>query len=224
MKIYSASYSLIIVSLFCLLSIKAFATQSDLGNNIETSAATLQQQWTTVNYALQGDEQLLEFEKLIKMVNLMKKEHPDNALAWLWSGIVNSSFAGAKGGLGSLSLAKKAKVDFEKSLQLDDQLLQGAAYTSLGVLYHKVPGWPIGFGDDEMAKEMLKKSLTINSKGIDNNYFYGEYLYDEREYKQAKIYLLAAQNAPLREEWQQADNFRQQDIEKVLYKVLKQIK
>jgi len=224
MKIYSASYSLIIVSLFCLLSIKAFATQSDLGNNIETSAATLQQQWTTVNYALQGDEQLLEFEKLIKMVNLMKKEHPDNALAWLWSGIVNSSFAGAKGGLGSLSLAKKAKVDFEKSLQLDDQLLQGAAYTSLGVLYHKVPGWPIGFGDDEMAKEMLKKSLTINPKGIDNNYFYGEYLYDEREYKQAKIYLLAAQNAPLREEWQQADNFRQQDIEKVLYKVLKQIK
>jgi Tfp pilus assembly protein PilF len=46
---------------------------------------------------------------------------------------------------------------------------------------------------------MLKKSLAINPKGIDINYFYGEYFYDEREYKQAKQFLLAAQKVPARE-------------------------
>ncbi|MCK7498772.1 MAG: hypothetical protein MZW92_55455 [Comamonadaceae bacterium] len=44
------------------------------------------------------------------------------------------------------------------------------------MLYYKVPGWPIGFGDKAKAKELLQKALAINPQGIDANYFYGEYL------------------------------------------------
>lgn len=224
MKIYTSVYPLIVVIMLSILSSKVLASSPDVLDNLDLSVSTLKQQWTVTNYALKGDEQIANFESLINMTEKIKSEHPDSALAWLWSGIINSSFAGAKGGLGALSLAKKAKSDFEKSLQLDEELLQGSAYASLGLLYHKVPGWPVAFGDDEVAEEMLKKSLAINPQGIDINYFYGEYLYDEREYKQAKEYLLVAQKAPLREGWQQADTFRQQDIEKVLFKVLKKIK
>ena len=224
MKIYPTAYPLLIVIMLSILSSKVMATSSDVINKLDLSVSTIQQQWTVTNYALKGDEQIANFESLINMADQIKSEHPDSAIAWLWSGIVNSSFAGAKGGLGALSLAKRAKSDFEKSLQLDEKLLQGSAYASLGLLYHKVPGWPIAFGDDDVAEKMLKKSLAINPQGIDINYFYGEYLYDEREYNQAKEYLLAAQKAPLREGWQKADSFRQQDIEKALFKVLKKIK
>jgi Tfp pilus assembly protein PilF len=79
-----------------------------------------------------------------------------------------------------LSLAKDAK----KPLEIDESALNGSAYASLGTLYHKVPGWPLGFGDDDTAKEMLEKAMLINPNGIDSNYFYGEFLFDEKKYIQ----------------------------------------
>ena len=48
-------------------------------------------------------------------------------------------------------------------------MLDGSAYNSLGVLYYKVPGWPVGFGDKAKARELLQKALAINPKGIDAN-------------------------------------------------------
>ena len=44
-----------------------------------------------------------------------------------------------------------------------------------------MPGWPIGFGDDAKARELLQKALAINPDGIDSNYFYGEFLYRKGE-------------------------------------------
>jgi tetratricopeptide (TPR) repeat protein len=222
MKKYTVIYQSIIIC--SLLLLNSLAEAKIPASGLQEMVTQLQEQWTTANYELKDDEQIFAFEKLIARVDQMKTNQPSQALSWLWSGIVKSSFAGAKGGLGALSLAKEAKKDFEKSLQLDEKLLQGSAYASLGLLYHKVPGWPLAFGDDEIAEEMLKKSLAINPKGIDINYFYGEYLYDEREYKKAKHYLLAAQQAPLRDDWQLADSYRQQEIKKLLFKTLKKIK
>jgi hypothetical protein len=89
-------------------------------------------------------------------------------------------------------------------------------------LYCKIPCWPIGFGDDE-AQVMLKKALAINPKGLDINYFYGEYLYDEGEYKKAKHHLLGAQQAPARNERPLADKFRYEEIEHVFFKVVKKL-
>ena len=42
------------------------------------------------------------------------------------------------------------------ALAIDPKALAGSAYTSLGSLYYQVPGWPIGFGDDKKAREMLE--------------------------------------------------------------------
>lgn len=75
----------------------------------------------------------------------------------IWSAIIDSSWAGAKGGLGALSLVKQARSDLEKAISIDPNALQGSAWTSLGALYYQVPGWPIGFGDKNKAEEMLKK-------------------------------------------------------------------
>ena len=68
----------------------------------------------------------------------------------------------ARGGLGALSLAKDAKKALEQALEIDPRALDGSAYTSLGSLYYQVPGWPIGFGNDEKARELLLKALEIN--------------------------------------------------------------
>lgn len=69
---------------------------------------------------------------------------------------------------------------------------------SLGNLYYQVPGWPIGFGNDKKARDYLEKALQINPNGIEPNYFYGEFLYQEGEYEKALQVLNKAMNAPAR--------------------------
>ena len=107
----------------------------------------------------------------------------------MWEGIIVSSLAGEKGGLGALGLVKQAKAIYEHAIQIDGKALDGSAYNSLGVLYYKVPGWPLGFGDKDKAKELLQKALALNPQGIDPNYFFGEYLVETRHADEAVPYL-----------------------------------
>ena len=100
----------------------------------------------------------------------------------------------------------------------------GSALTSLGVLFHKVPGWPIGFCSDKKAEKLLKKALKINPNGIDPNYFYGEYLYDERDSNTSRKPLLLAQQATPRPDRPIADEYRQKEIAKILAKLDKRLK
>ncbi len=190
---------------------------------LDDAILSLQQQWAHINYELEGDEQEKAFELLVVEAEKVTEAYPEAAEAWVWSGIIKSSFGGAKGGLGALSLVKAAKKDLEKALALDRNALGGSAYASLGVLYHKVPGWPIGFGSDNKAEKLLKKALEINPDGKEPNFFYGEYLYDERKYQDAKRYLLAAQQAPARENRPLAYKFRQVEIAAMLEKVEKKL-
>ena len=190
----------------------ALPARADLGSDI----THLQQRWAEVNYQLEGKTQLSEFDKLMQEAEQTTHEYPDAAEGWIWSGIIKSTYAGAKGGLGALSLAKKSRADLEKAMAIDDVALNGSAYTSLGALYYSVPGWPVGFGDDEKAGELLRKALALNPDGIDSNYFYGSYLITEKRYDEARQYLRKAQQAPARPDRPLADEGRQQDILKAL--------
>ena len=122
-----------------------------------------------------------------------------------------------------MKYAKAARKDFEKAIETDAEALSGSAYTSLGTLYFKVPGWPVGFGSDEVAQQYLEKGLAINPDGIDPNYFYGEYLFEQGDYAKSRDYLLKAQRAPGRPDRPVADRGRQQDIQALLSEVEKKL-
>ena len=115
------------------------------------------------------------FETLSKTATTVRAKYADRAEADIWYGIIVASYAGAKGGVGALALVKDAKAALEHAIASDPKALAGSAYTSLGSLYYQVPGWPIGFGDDKKARELLETALKLNPDGIDPNYFYGEY-------------------------------------------------
>ena len=199
----------ITVSLFILSTGSAWA---DLNDDI----TKLQHRWAETNYQLYEKAQLSAFETLISDVEQLVAAHPKSADALIWSGIIKSTYAGAKGGLGALSLAKKAKTDLEQALSIEPEALNGSAYTSLGTLYFNVPGWPIGFGSDKKAEELLQKALAINPDGIDTNYFFGDYLIHEKRYQQARTYLLKAKGASPRPDRPLADAGRQKEITKAL--------
>ncbi|SBS29692.1 Tetratricopeptide repeat protein [Marinomonas spartinae] len=184
----------------------------------------IQHQWSHINYQMTDNDKKVEALKtLATKMKAMVKADPNNADDYIWLGIIQASTAQAKGGLGALSFAKEAKKNLEHAIKIDPNASEGSAYTSLGVLYHKVPGWPIGFGSDSKAKELLQKSIAINPKGLDNNFFYGEFLYDNGDYKEAKKYLEIAQQAAPRENRPVADAGRRKDLNTLLEKVNKKL-
>ncbi|MFT6365398.1 MAG: tetratricopeptide (TPR) repeat protein [Bacteroidia bacterium] len=181
----------------------------------------MQAQWAINNYQLKGDEQDDAFIKLIEEADIYVADFPADAPTLIWRGIVNSSYAGVSGGLGALKYAKAARADLEAALELQPDALEGSAYTSLGTLFFSVPGWPIGFGDDDKAEELLKKALEINPDGIDSNYFFADYLTSEKRYDEAREYYNRALNAAPRAGREIADQGRRGEIQAALKKIEK---
>lgn len=144
------------------------------------------------------------------------RQYPDRAEPLVWLGIVESSAARFKGGLGALKLAKDARQQLLAAEKIDPNALNGSIYTSLGSLYAKVPGWPIGFGDKDKARGYFQKALAINPDGIDPNYFYGDFLHDSGDDVLARKYLEKALAAPGRPGRADADAARRQEVKAAL--------
>ena len=182
----------------------------------------IQDQWAEIKYRQPAKQHEDLYETLAQQAHKLAEAHPNMAEALVWEGIVVSSQAGARGGLGALSLAKQARNLLEESLKLDEKALNGSAYTSLATLYAKVPGWPIGFGDKKRAETFFRKSLAINPTGIDPNFFYAEFLVDRDRYDEARPYLDAALKAPARPGRELADKGRRQEIHALLARIEKE--
>ena len=179
----------------------------------DTELLSIQQAWARVNYEMPaGDERAKAFDELEKRAENFTHQNPARPEALIWEGIIESSYAGAKGGLGALSLCKEARGNLEAALKLDPNALDGSAYTSLGALYYKVPGFPVGFGNDEKAEKLLQKALKLNPNGIDPNYFYAEYLFEQGRYPEALQYLDKAGKAAPRPGREVADKGRRGEI------------
>lgn len=184
----------------------------------------IQEQWAEIKYRQPEKQQAESYRLLATQAKKIVEANPKMPEPLIWEGIVVSSEAGAKGGLGALSLAKEARQLLDEALKLNDKALNGSAYTSLATLYAKVPGWPVGFGDKERAEEYFKKALAINPDGIDPNFFYGEYLADRGRTGEALTYLEKALKAPPRPGREMADSGRRQEIQALLAKVRKESK
>ena len=185
----------------------------------DADLAAIQQQWAVANYQVADHSQRVRaLETLGESAHQLALKNPGRAEALIWEGIVLSTHAGVKGGLGALGLAKKSRALLERALQIDPYALQGSAYTSLGTLYAKVPGFPIGFGDRDKARELLLKALAINGDGIDPNYFYGEFLCDQGHCAQALPYLEKAAKAPPRAGREVADEGRHREVIELMKK------
>ncbi|MGU5674155.1 tetratricopeptide repeat protein [Aeromonas hydrophila] len=186
-----------------------------LGSGMAQAADALpviQQQWAVCQYQQTGKAKESCLEQLSSQADEASAKEAFRTDLLIWSAIVKSTWAGAKGGLGALGLVKEAKAKLEIALKQDPKALDGSAYTSLGSLYYQVPGWPVGFGDDEKAEQLLKQALAINPTGIDPNFFYGDFLLDQGRKAEAKSYLEKALSAPPRPGRELADQGRRIEI------------
>ena len=183
---------------------------------IDDDIARLQQEWALIKYRTPANEQETKFAALADRAAKVVASYPDRAEPLVWQGIIVSSLAGARGGLGALSLAKQARSEYEAALKIAPDVLDGSAYNSLGVLYYKVPRWPIGFGDKDRARELLQKALALNPDGIDPNFFYADYLVETGKPAEAVTYLERALKAPPRPGRELADAGRREEAAALL--------
>jgi len=186
---------------------------------VDDAVSELQRSWEVIRYQTPAAQREKGFEALATKAHQVSENFSNRSEPLIWEGIIVSSLAGEKGGLGGLGLAKQAKALYEHAIEIDAKALDGSAYNSLGVLYYKVPGWPLGFGDKDKAKELLRKALAINPQGIDPNFFYGEYLAETGNTEEAAQYLERALQAPPRPGRQIADTGRREEARALLARV-----
>jgi tetratricopeptide (TPR) repeat protein len=209
----------LLLPFFTLAAMAAATTTPAQAADFEAELLDIQHRWAQANYALDGSGQKKAFETLLDDARRLSEENPTRAEAMVWHGIVASTYAGVKGPFGAMSLAKEAREALMHAEKADPDVLDGSVYTSLGTLYYKVPGGLIGFGDKDLAREYLEKAVAVNPDGIDSNYFYGEFLYEEADYARAKDALTKAQQAPARPDRPLADEGRKREIAVLLEKV-----
>lgn len=185
--------------------------------------SALQQRWAAARYQVSGDERKKQLEKLIVEADSFAKRYSDKADGYLWAGIVRGSLAEAINGLGALSVVKEAKTQLEKAIAIDGKAEDSYAFGVLGLMYAKVPGWPVGFGDDKKGKELLQKGIEASPEGMNINYLYASYLVEQGEAKKAQPFiekaLRATPPAPA-EMWVG----RQQEIRELAEKIKKEMK
>lgn len=208
-----------LISLCSLLL--ALASQSSLALSAAgvESLRQIQTRWAEINYQLPVAQREAAFATLAGEAEQAVAGEPQAAELHIWHGIVLSTWAGAKGGLGALGLVKQAKAELEQALELDPGALDGSAYTSLASLYYQVPGWPIGFGDHERAAALFRQALALNPQGIDPNYFHGDFLLRQKRYGEARAALERALAAAPRPGRELADAGRRDEARALLAKV-----
>ncbi|HWT42892.1 MAG TPA: hypothetical protein VN152_09605 [Sphingopyxis sp.] len=168
----------------------AFAAVSDDVKSINDG-------WAHIVYEVRGSStQTKALDALAKQAAQMVARYPGKAEPLLWQGIVTSEQANRANIFHKLGLATKARDIIARAYAIDPHAAKGGAAMSLGVLYYKVPGSPIGFGDKDKAKRLLKEGLAQDPAGLDSNYFYGDYLLGQGDKPGARAFLQKALRAP----------------------------
>lgn len=210
--------------LILLLGFLMAALSVHAAEKFEAGLAQLQHDWARVYYQTPKDAQEEGMKNLADRAHQLTAENPGRAEPMIWEAIILASYAKFKGGLGALKAAEKSRDLLLAAEKTDPNALNGSVYTSLGSLFYKVPGWPLGFGSKKKAHAYLDKALAINPDGIDPNFFYADLLSEEGDYAKAIEYYKKAIAAPARPGREDADAGRRQEAEEGLKNAEKKLK
>ncbi len=146
----------------------------------------LQSTWEAIKFGVpEGDEQTGKMNTLGEDADAVAARFPDSPEVLIWDGIITSERASMASAFSALGLAKRARDILEQAYKMAPAKLDAGAPTSLGVLYYRVPGFPIGFGDKAKARQLLEQAIKLAPTGLDAWYFYGDFLYEQKEYPKA---------------------------------------
>jgi tetratricopeptide (TPR) repeat protein len=180
----------------------------------------LQMKWETIKFSVpEGDDQTNQMNALGQDADAIAAKFPEMPEALIWDGIITSERASMASSFSALGLAKRARDILERAYNMDPARLDAGATTSLGVLYYRVPGFPIGFGDNAKARQLLEEAVRRAPNGLDAWYFYGDFLYSQNERQKAAAVFQQALKIPQRPDRPLWEKNRRMMIEELLAKI-----
>ncbi|MGQ4879593.1 TRAP transporter TatT component family protein [Billgrantia sp. LNSP4103-1] len=171
----------------------------------ESDVESLKQRWERINTQQAEGERRGALKSLASEAEQLTEAHAGEARPLIWYGIIEASYARERSGLGALSSARSARDALERAIELDPEGGNGSAYVTLGALYDRAPGRPLGFGNSETAERMFQRALEIRPDGIDVNYYYAAFLEDEGRRDEAREHAQRAVDGTAREDRQTSD-------------------
>lgn len=182
------------VAFACITGSAALASNNKA---MDADLHAIELQWEHIKFDEDGSpNQFDHIDALAKSAAGLVAKYPGRVEPVIWEGIVTSEEAGMAGTLSAMGYAKSAKAILEQAYAKDPAALDAGAPTSLGVLYYRVPGWPLGFGDNDKARELLAQAVSLAPNGMDANYFYADFLISQHEYAKAYKVLRHALSLP----------------------------
>lgn len=209
--IYILCMNIATVVVFLLLFVNPLQA-SELNASIDG----LEREWALVYYQADETKQKQAYPVLLDKAAELVKRYPGAAEPKIWLATLMSANAEFESPFAALSTLEKAKKLLEEAIKSNPNALDGMAYVTLGTLYYMVPGWPVSFGDDEIAERLLKTSLAINPNGIDANYFYADFLLRQGLAAEAERFFEKAAKAPVRKHQVFADTQLQNEAKLAL--------
>ncbi len=163
----------------------------------EKDVLTVANDWARVKYLSRSDDERKgNMEWVGAKADELAQRYPDQPEALIWDGIVTSERASLTWGFTALNLAARARDVLLKAESMNPKAADAGAPTSLGVLYYRVPGFPLGWGDKDKARAYLEEAVKNAPKGRDAHYFYADFLYEQGEYKKAEQELKQGLSSP----------------------------
>lgn len=176
--------------------------------------------WAHISYEMNGSShQTVALAQLDRQAAQLVARYPGQAEPLLWEGIVVSEEANRANIFHKLGLAGRARDLLARAYAINPRAAHGGAAMSLAVLYYKVPGSPLGFGDKDRARQLLREALALDPNGLDANYFWGDFLYDQGDNAGARTALqkaLRAPHDPTRPVW---DAGRRREVQALLARI-----
>jgi tetratricopeptide (TPR) repeat protein len=186
------------------LSLSVAARAAD-NKALDAEILKIAEEWATIKYTSDSvDTVKSRMEALGAKADNLVKRYPGQVEALIWDGIITSERASLTWGLTALDLASRARDVLLQAEKMDPKALDAGAPTSLGVLFYRVPGFPIGWGDNDKARKYLEEAVRNAPNGRDAHYFYADFLYEQGEYAKAEKVLtraLALPHHPERPVW-----------------------
>ena len=182
----------------------------------EGEVFSLKNRWEHTVTEMGANQREGTLKALASEAEQLASQHPNEAEVLIWQGIVLASYARERGGLGALGTAGDARDVLERAIEIDPTGGNGSAYVTLGALYDRAPGRPLGFGNSDTAERMFQRALELRPDGIDVNYYYAAFLKEEGNTQAAREHAQRAVNGTARENRQVSDEALRRDAEALL--------
>jgi tetratricopeptide (TPR) repeat protein len=193
---------------------------SRAADGLSPEVRRLQTRWEAIKFGVpEGDDQTNQMNALGEEADAVATRLAGMPEALIWDGIITSERASMASTFYALGFAKRARDILEQAYNLDPARLDAGATTSLGVLYYRVPGFPIGFGDKVKARQLLEQAIKLAPNGLDAWYFYGDFLYTQNEFPKATAVFQHALKIPAHPDRPLWDKNRRLVIEELLAKI-----